>query len=90
VNVTEQLARPPLPVGTQEVAENEPCPADDHVMVPPGVVAVPTSVSVTVAVHWAGEPTVTDESHCTEVAVCRRVAVTVVDEALPRCAEFPA
>jgi len=69
VKVTEHAAWPPPPVGAHDPAENEPWPPADHVTVPPGVVATPASVSVTVAVHSAGEPTTTELSHCTAVDV---------------------
>ena len=69
VKVTEQVAWAPVPAGVHDPLENDPWPPADHVTVPPGVIGVPASVSVTVAVQVAGEPTTTELSHCTAVDV---------------------
>jgi hypothetical protein len=89
VKVTEQLAAAPVPARVHDVAENVPWPPEDQPMVPLGVAGVPLSVSVTVAVQVAGEPTTTEESHWTAVEICRSVPVTLDDEAPPRCVVSP-
>jgi hypothetical protein len=72
-----------------EVEENVPWPPADQVTVPPGVMAAPASVSVTVAVHVAGEPTMTDESHTNDVEVCRSELVTPAAAEPFRCVASP-
>ena len=59
--------------------------------VPVGVVFVPTSVSVTVAVQVVGCPTTTDDGEQLTPVVVERFAVTVttVVPELPRCVESP-
>ena len=72
--MTEQL---PDPLSVQLAGLNEPTALLDHVTVPVGVIAVPTSVSATVAVHRVG-PLMTTVSglQFTVVDVARVVAVT--------------
>jgi len=59
--------------------------------VPVGVVFVPTSVSVTVAVQVVGCPTTTDDGEQITVVPVERfaVTVTVVVPELPKCVESP-
>jgi hypothetical protein len=53
------------------------------------VIAVPPSVSVTVAVHAEATPTRTGVSHPTLVEVCRTVPVICVDPVLEACRWSP-
>jgi hypothetical protein len=71
VYVTEQVAVALLPARVQAVSENVPAPPVNQCTVPPGVIATPGDVSVTVAVHVEAEPTWTGVPQVTEVVVCR-------------------
>ena len=71
----------------QVVGENVPA-ADVHVIVPPGVIAVPVLASVTVAVQLVATPTMVAGAQATPVVSVRFDAVTVVVVLLAECAEF--
>lgn len=82
VMLAEQDADEPVPASVHE-------PLGVNVTVPPGVIAVPTSVSVTVAVHDVACPTTTVAGlHDTVVEVARLLTVTVVVTLLPACEGF--
>ena len=91
VYVTEQVAELPEPERVQLVALKVPAPLLVKLTVPVGVVFVPTSVSVTVAVQVVGCPTTTDDGEQLTPVVVERFAVTVttVVPELPRCVESP-
>jgi hypothetical protein len=57
--------------------------------VPLGVMNVPGEVSVTVTVHEAAVPTVTDEVQMTDVRVALGLTTMLVVPLLPECAESP-
>src|SRR2546426_12841317 len=92
VYVTEQLLELPEPERPQFAALLKvPAPLLVKLTVPVGVVFVPTSVSVTVAVQVVGGPrTTVDGEQLTPVVVERFVVTmtTVVPEP-PRCVESP-
>jgi hypothetical protein len=71
-------------LSVQDALAKAPLPAVVQLTVPVGVLRVPASLSVTVAVHVAGWPTL---SGCgvqlTVVAVVRLFTVSVVDPVLP-------
>src|SRR2546427_94708 len=85
--VTEQL---PAASGTQVVELKVPALPLVQVTVPLGVVCVPTSVSVTVAVHVDDTPAGTlDGEQLTAVDVVRLLTVTVSEPELVPCFASP-
>src|SRR2546428_10824912 len=92
VYVTEQLAELPVPLRVQLAGVKVPLPPLlVKETVPVGVIGVPVSVSVTVAVHVVGWPKATvDGLQLTLVAVFRfGGASTTVLPPLPECAASP-
>ena len=84
VYVAAQLVELPVPERVQLVGLNVPAPLLVKVTVPVGVVFVPTSVSLTVAVQVVDVPGGTVEGEqLTLVLVERFVTVTVVVPLLP-------
>ncbi len=74
---TWQVAVAPFPESMQ-VLPNVPAPLLDRAKVPPGVIAVPGDVSVTVTVHCVAVFTATDDGEQeTDVVVVRFVTVIV-------------
>ena len=90
VYVTVQLAVPPVPIRVQLVWLKTPLPLLFQSTVPVGVIAVPSDVSVTVAVHcvsrW-GLRTVTEQLTLVEVVRCATVILVVPE--LASWAESP-
>jgi hypothetical protein len=80
VNVAEHVADAPVPDRVQGDPVNDPVtPVTVNATVPVGVDAVPTSVSVTVAVHVVGWLATTEDGlHTMVVDVVRLLTVTVV------------
>ena len=89
VNVIEQEACAPVPESPQVVADM-PAPPPDHVMFPVGVVTVPESVSVTVAVHVEADPTRIGEPQASVVVVLRFTTRIRAPSSLPKCRASPA
>jgi hypothetical protein len=79
--VTEQLAEAPVPASVHGLFVNVPVPV--KLTVPLGVIAVPTSVSVTVAVQVADWPKRIIAVHETAVVVARLLTVTLAVPVLP-------
>src|SRR2546426_716668 len=92
VYVTEQLAELPVPDNMQVAGENEPGPPLlVKATVPVGVIAVPESVSVTVAVQVVGAPTGTVPGEQLTLVLVVRLggSATSVVPLLPACVASP-
>src|SRR2546428_6604888 len=84
VSLSEQLAELQARRGVQLELLKEPAPLLLKLTVPVGVLLVPASVSLTVAVQVVGWPTTTDAGvQPTLVLVERLLTVTVVEPELP-------
>ena len=91
VYVTEQVAELPEPERVQLVALKVPAPLLVKLTVPVGVVFVPASVSLTVAMQLVAWLTTTDDGEQLTVVPVERFAVTVtaVVPELPECVVSP-
>lgn len=81
--VTEQVADVPVPLRVHGEPVKVPVLLVAKLTVPDGVLAVPTSVSVTVTPHVAATPTLPVAGQLTTVLVARRLTVTLVEPLLP-------
>ena len=86
------MAVAPVPDTVQASSENtsfSSSPPENQCTAPPGVIAAPGEVSVTVAVHVEDAPSRTGVSHCAAVAVSRASARICAEPALASCSESP-
>src|SRR5438093_11115128 len=75
--VTERLAEAPLPVSVQLELLKVPAPLLPKLTVPVGVLLVPVSVSLTVAVQVVAWPTTTDAGLQPTLVLVGRLAVAI-------------